>query len=93
MSREKHRMKLKEHFIIHKTDLETILVPSEGTDFSGIVKGNSVLGDILVMLKEYTTEEDIVRAMEDIYDAPEGLIGRDVARALSELRSIGALDE
>ena len=55
-------MKLSEHFIVHKTDIETILVPVGGTDFSGVMKGNAILGDILSVLKEETTEEGIVKA-------------------------------
>ena len=86
-------MKLSEHFIVHKTDIETILVPVGGTDFSGVMKGNAILGDILSVLKEETTEEGIVKALEEMYDAPEGVIAKDVAKALSELRDIGALDE
>ena len=86
-------MKLNENFIVHKTEIETILVPVGGTEFSGVMKGNAILGDILAVLKEDVTEEGIVTALEEMYDAPEGAIGRDVAKALSELREIGALDE
>ena len=86
-------MKLNENFIVHKTDIETILVPVGGTVFSGVMKGNAILGDILSALKEETTEEGIVKALEEMYDASEGVIAKDVAKALSELRDIGALDE
>ena len=86
-------MKLNENFIVHKTDIETILVPIGGTEFSGVMKGNAILGDILALLKEDTSEEEVVKALEEMYDATEGAIGRDVKKALSELRKIGALDE
>ncbi len=93
MSKEKHKMKLSKDFIVHKTDRETILVPIGGTGFSGIMKGNSTLGDILTLLGEDISEDALLKAMMDQYDAPETVIARDVAKALSELRAIGALDE
>ena len=39
------------------------------------------------------TEEEIVQAMEKRFDAPAELIKKDVAKAISELRRIGALNE
>jgi hypothetical protein len=57
------------------------------------VRGNKTLGAILALLKEDTTEEAIVAAMKERFDAPEDVIARDVKKALAELRKIGALDE
>ena len=86
-------MKLKKEFITHDTGSESLLVPAGGAGFSGLVKGNKTLGAILALLKEDTTEEAIVSAMKQRFDAQEDIIGRDVKKALSELRKIGALDE
>ena len=86
-------MKLKEEFIIHKTESETVLVPVGGTAFAGIVKGNATLGDILELLREDTTAEAVKAAMLEKYDAPADAVSRDVEKVLSELRGIGALDE
>ena len=86
-------MKLKKEFIVHDTGSESLLVPAGGAGFSGLVRGNKTLGAILGLLKEDTTEEGIVAAMRRRFDAPEGVIARDVQRALAELRNIGALDE
>ena len=44
-------------------------------------------------MKEDTTEEAIIAAMKQRFDASEDIIVRDVKKALSELRTIGALDE
>ena len=86
-------MKLKKEYIIHDTGSESLLVPAGGAGFSGLVKGNKTLGAILALLKEDTTEEAIIAAMKQRFDAPEDVIARDVKKALSELRKIGALNE
>ena len=86
-------MKLKKEFITHNTDSESLLVPAGGAGWSGLVKGNRTLGAILELLKTDTSEENIIAAMKDRFDAPEEIIIRDVKKALSELRKIGAIDE
>ena len=86
-------MKLKKEFITHDTGTESILVPTGKAGFAGLVKGNKTLGAILELLRQDTTEADIVAAMKERFDAPEEIIARDVKKALSELRKIGAIDE
>ena len=86
-------MKLKKEFLLHKTDAETVLVPAGGARFSGVMRGNRTLGAVLELLKTETTEEEVVSALKARFDAPEGAIERDVAKAISGLRKIGALDE
>ena len=86
-------MKLKKGFITYDTDSESMLVPSGSVSFSGLVKGNRTLGTILTLLKEETTEAEIIASMKNRFDAPEEVIASDVAKVRSELRSIGALDE
>lgn len=86
-------MKIKNGFIPHETGNESLLIPAGGVGFSGLVKGNRTLGVILDMLKEDTTEEKIVAAMKQRFDAPEEIIESDVKKAISELRKIGAIDE
>ena len=86
-------MKLKKGFIVHHTGTESLLVPVGGAGWSGVVRGNKTLGVILDILKGNTTETAIIAAMKARFDAPEDVITRDVKKALSELRKIGALDE
>ena len=68
-------------------------MPTGGAGWAGLVRGNRTLGAIIGLLGTDTTEGAIVEAMCRRYDAPEEVIARDVRRALSELRRIGALDE
>ncbi|MCR5228666.1 MAG: PqqD family protein [Solobacterium sp.] len=86
-------MKLNRNFISRISDDESILVSGGGAEFSGIVKGNRTFGVILELLKKETSEADLISAMKGRFEAPEGMIEKDVARVLSELRRIGALDE
>ena len=86
-------MKLKNDFITHDTGTESLLVPTGAAEFSGLVKGNKTLGAILALLKQETTEEEIIATMKARFDAPVEVITRDVKKALAELRKIGAIEE
>ena len=86
-------MKLNKDFLLHNTIDEAILVPTGSANFSGVVRGNRTLGTVLELLKYETTEEAIVSAMHERFNAPKGAVENDVAKVLSELRKIGALDE
>ena len=86
-------MKLSKNFILHEAGGQTMLVPTGSAGFSGLVKGNKTLGAVLACLKSETTEEDIIKALKARFDAPEGAVERDVAKALEALRKIGAIDE
>ena len=85
-------MKLKKDFIVHDTGKEVMLVATGKAKFSGLVKGNAMLGKVLELLKSNTTEKQIVAKLRAQYDAPEGKIERDVRNVLTELKKIGALD-
>ena len=86
-------MKLNKNYIIHKTDSETILVPTGEADFAGIVRGNLTLDAILELLKQETDEAAVMAVMKARFGAPDEVITGDVKKALAELRKIGALDE
>ena len=86
-------MKLKKEFITHDTGTESLLVPAGNAPFAGLVRGNRTMGAMLELLKQETTEQDIVAAMAARFDAPEEAIRADVKTLLDELRRIHALDE
>ncbi len=86
-------MKLRKEFITHSTGSDSLLVPTGGAGWAGLVKGNKTLGAILELLKTDTSEVEIIKAMCARFDAPETVIAADVQKALTELRKIGALDE
>ena len=86
-------MQLKPDFISQDVDDVRFLVPVGAEAFRGIVRSNKTAAFIIDCLKEDTTEEKIVDAMCEKYDAPRDRISADVAKVLADLRSIGALTE
>ena len=86
-------MKLKREFIAHSGAGESLLVPSGGAEFVGIVRGNQTLGAILELLQAETDEASVVRAMCAKFNGDRDLIAGDVHRAIEALRGIGALEE
>ncbi|WP_295153479.1 PqqD family protein [uncultured Ruminococcus sp.] len=84
-------MKLNKEFIPHESHGEVMLIATGNTKFSGLVRGNKILGDVLELLREETTEAEIVKKMRDKYDAPEGKIEGDVHKVITELSKIGAI--
>ena len=85
-------MKLNKDFILHVSEGETMLVPTGKAKFSGVIRGNKTLGAVLELLREDTTEAEIVAAMKKRFDAPEDVIARDVRKAVDSLLKIGAID-
>lgn len=88
-------MKLKEGFLLHQAGEETLVVASgpAASVFNGLIRNNGTAGFIFEQLQHPTTEEAIVDAMEERYDAPREQIAGDVRRIVECLRSEGFLDE
>ena len=85
-------MKLKDTYITHDSDGEQILLDTSSS-FAGLIRSNKTAAFIVECLKEDTTEEKIVEAMFEKYDAPKDVLARDVADVIEKLRKVGALDE
>lgn len=86
-------MKLKDTFVQHNMDGQTVIVPTAGADFHGLVQGNKTLGAIADCLKHNVTEEQIVDSLCAHFDGDREVISADVAQAIGRLREIGAIDE
>jgi hypothetical protein len=86
-------MKLKQGFITHETGDEQIMVAAGEVNFAGLVRSNRTAAFIVDCLKQEISQEQLVDAVEQRYDAPRAVIARDVAAILETLRGIGALDE
>ena len=83
-------MKLNENFIRHQVGGETLIVPTGGAYFHGLIQGNKTLSAIAECL---TTEDKIVDALCARFDGDREDIEADVAEAISKLRAIGAIDD
>ena len=86
-------MKIRDTFLIHESDGESMLVPTGKAEFSGLVRGNRTFGEILNLLRKETTEERIITELIGKYPEAGETIRADVRRALEKLRMIGALAE
>ncbi len=85
-------MKLKDTYITHDSDGEQILLDTSSS-FAGLIRNNRTAAFIVECLKEDTTEEEIVEAMLEKYDAPKDVLARDVSEVIEKLRKVGAIDE
>ena len=63
------------------------------SSFAGLIRNNKTAAFIVECLKEETTEEKIVEAMFEKYDAPKDVLAKDVSDVIEKLRKVGALDE
>ena len=85
-------MKLKDTYITHESDGEQILLDTSSS-FAGLIRSNKTAAFIVECLKEETTEDTIVEAMFEKYDAPRDVLGKDVSEVIEKLRKVGALEE
>ena len=85
-------MKLKDTYITHDSDGEQILLDTSSS-FAGLIRNNKTAAFIVECLKEDITEENIVEAMFEKYDAPEDVLAKDVSEVIEKLRKVGALEE
>ena len=85
-------MKLKDTYITHESDGEQILLDTSSS-FAGLIRSNKTAAFIVECLKEETTEEKIVEAMFEKYDAPKEVLAKDVSDVIEKLRKVGALEE
>ena len=85
-------MKLKDTYITYDSDGEQILLDTSSS-FAGLIRNNKTAAFIVECLKEETTQEKIVEAMFEKYDAPKEVLAKDVSEVIEKLRKVGALDE
>lgn len=85
-------MKLKDTYITHDSDGEQILLDTSSS-FAGLIRNNKTAAFIVECLKEDITQEKIVEAMFEKYDAPKDVLAKEVSEVIEKLRKVGALDE
>lgn len=88
-------MRLKDGFITHFSDGEQVMVAvgNEASKFHGLVRSNKTAAFIIDCLKQERTEEQIIDAVWEKYNAPRDIIKEDVHRIIASLREIGAIYE
>ena len=88
-------MKLKDGFILHDVGGEHMAVATgkAGEVFHGLVRNNGTADFIFRRLMEDVTEEALVSAVIDAYEAEPDRVAADVHRIVTQLREAGFLDE
>lgn len=86
-------MKLKSDFITHRSGDQQMMVSINKDGFHGMVRSNKTAAEIIDILKEETTKEQIVAMMLKKYVVPEDVIKEDIELVIKNLRNIGALEE
>lgn len=85
-------MKLNKHFICSQLDGQTVIVPTAGAGFHGLVQGNKTLGAIAECLTRDVSQEEIVDTLCARFHGDREIILRDVEEAVRRLTEIGAID-
>ena len=87
-------MKLKDEIVLGSIDGKdfAIATGSLSKDFNGIINNNATANYIFQLLKTEQSEDSIVQAMHDKYDAPEEVIRADVKEVLNKLSELGILE-
>ncbi len=86
-------MKLNSSFVYYQLDGQTVIVPTTGAQFHGLVQGNKTLAAIVDCLSSETTEQNIVDNLCARFDGDRAVIEADVREAIQNFREIGAIDE
>lgn len=85
-------MKLKYTMEIIELDGRPMAVPVDaGDEFSGVLHMNETTADILEILKNDVTEDEIVVKLKEEYEAPEEDIRRNVQKVMGILRENGLI--
>ena len=85
-------MKLKDNYITQDIDGTQVMVATGRTDFNGIVRSNKTAGEIIDLLKQDRSMDDIIEEMLKKYEVDRETITKDVNKVIDTLRAIGALE-
>lgn len=87
-------MKLKDEIVLGNIDGKdfAIATGSLSQKFQGLINNNPTANFIFTLLKTEQTEDSIVNAMLEKYDAPESVIRADVKELLAQLEEMEILE-
>ena len=87
-------MKLKKEIVLGSIDGNDFAIATGklSKKFHGIINNNKTANYIFELLKKEQTEDSIVKAMCEKYDAPEDVIRADVRETLKKLDELGILE-
>ena len=86
-------MKLNENFLTQKIDDTQVMVATGDSQFNGIIRSNQTAAEIIDLLREETTRDEVIDKMLAKYDATREEIAPDVDMVIATLRKVGAISE
>jgi hypothetical protein len=86
-------MKLKKEIVLGNIDGNNFAIATGSLSqrFHGLINNNPTANYIFQLLQKDQTEDSIVKAMCDKYDAPEDVIRADVKEIIEQLRQLDIL--
>ena len=86
-------MRIKEGFILRKVGKQYVVVATgkASKDFHGMIRLNASAAYVFGLLKEETTEEALVEALQSEYEVEEAIAREDVSEFLTKLKGAGAI--
>lgn len=87
-------MKLKDEIVLGNIDGKdfAIATGSLSQKFQGLINNNPTANFIFTLLKTEQTEDSIVQAMLEKYDAQEAVVRADVRELLAQLKAMDILE-
>ncbi len=87
-------MRLKKEIMLGKIDGKDFAIATGklANKFHGLINNNATANYIFTLLQKEQTEDSIVEAMCEKYDAPKEQIRADVKEILAQLESLGILE-
>lgn len=86
-------MRLKAEYLTQAIGDEYLLIPTADATNQSLLRANRTFGEVLELLKTESTEEQIVDALCERFDAPRDRISQGVESVIEALRAYGALQE
>lgn len=87
-------MKIKDGFILREVAGSYIglAVGKRTAEFNGVINLSETAANIWKLLQKDTTEEEVLKGMQEIYDADEETLRRDVKAFIGKLMEAGLLE-
>lgn len=88
-------MKLKDGFILREVagNYVVVAVGKRTKEFNGVINLSESAADIWKLLKENTTEDEIIQKMQEMYDAEKEVLSQGVKTFVGKLREAGLIEE
>ena len=88
-------MKIKEELTAYAVEDEYLMMlfSDEPEGFNGILRSNEEAQFIVDCLREETTKEEILAKMQETYDGDPSKMEEDIDVVISNLKTVGALEE